>query len=142
MDKLRIGIFGDSPIIDKGKIADIIADYIDSWIKRQSYEVRPSHIEVVGISETKGVVSIAKQFAETRGYSIFTVPLLEQRYKTAALWMRNADIIERINHLLIIKRPKKSPEYLQRLETRARENKVIVVTVFLNADETLASLSR
>ena len=32
MDKLRIGIFGDSPIIDHGKIADIIADYIDSWI--------------------------------------------------------------------------------------------------------------
>ena len=141
MDKLHIGIFGECPIVDKGKIADIIADYIDRWIQRQTYEVHPSHIKIVGISEPRGVVEVAKEFANTRGYSTFTVPLLEQRYKTTALWMRNANILENINHLLIIKRPKKSLEYLQRLETRAREQKLPVMTIFINADETPSSIS-
>ena len=143
MNKLIIGIFGDTPIIDKDKVRAIITEYIDAWIARQSEEVRSSHIEVVGISETKGVVEIARALAIDRGFSMFTFPLNASRYKgPVALWMRNAAILERINHLLIIRKPKRPVEYLSRLETRARENKIPIVTAFLNPDESFSTWSR
>lgn len=142
MDTLHIGIFGEMTLDDPSHIAPIIAEHIDEWKRRQSFEVRPSHIEIISVGETKGVANEAIQFAKERGYAYFKVPLQEQRYKTSALWMRNAAIIEKINRLLIIRKPKKPQEYLLRLETRAREKGIPIITAFLNADDSLSSWAR
>ena len=142
MDTLRIGIFGESIIEHPSKIISIISEYIDDWKARQSFEVRPSHIEIITVGDTKGVPNLAVQFATERGYAHFRVPLQEKKFKTAALWMRNSEIIERINRLLVIRRPKKPQEYLVRLETRAREHGIPIATAFIDTEDTLSSWSR